>query len=311
MALIEHFATRTVEAGDRLDFWNRIVGETFAGLGVDSRSDEFNAEMWRWSVGDLTLIRPRSRAAVVQRWADNTASALDRVILHFQHRGRSTNRQWGREAELQSGDFTMCLAQNRYRVDLCDQNAMLVVEMPRAALAQRLPDFEDAIARRIPGTGTGARLLHDFMLSLWQQGDQSAADPEWQAGVANVFLDLVALAVRGSAAPQALCGRRIEERLRAIVEAQLSDPDLRTSTLADALNVSMRSVQHAFAAMGTTPSGYILERRLDRAADRLAAEHQASITTVAFDLGFNDSAYFTRCFRQRFGTTPSAWRAQH
>jgi len=25
-------------------------------------------------------------------------------------------------------------------------------------------------------------------------------------------------------------------------------------------------------------------------------------------MGFNDSAYFARCFRQRFGRTPSAYR---
>jgi AraC-like DNA-binding protein len=36
-----------------------------------------------------------------------------------------------------------------------------------------------------------------------------------------------------------------------------------------------------------------------------------SITDVAFELGFSESGYFTRCFRQRFGTTPSRWRVQH
>jgi AraC-like DNA-binding protein len=60
--------------------------------------------------------------------------------------------------------------------------------------------------------------------------------------------------------------------------------------------------------MGTTPGGYVLERRLTRAAEMLATGTATSITAIAFDLGFNDSAYFTRCFRQRFGTTPSAWR---
>ena len=35
-----------------------------------------------------------------------------------------------------------------------------------------------------------------------------------------------------------------------------------------------------------------------------------SITDIAFDLGFNDSAYFTRCFRQQFGAPPSAWRTR-
>jgi AraC-like DNA-binding protein len=34
----------------------------------------------------------------------------------------------------------------------------------------------------------------------------------------------------------------------------------------------------------------------------------ASITEVAFELGFNDSAYFARCFRQQFGVPPRDWR---
>ncbi|MBY0392835.1 MAG: AraC family transcriptional regulator, partial [Novosphingobium sp.] len=29
---------------------------------------------------------------------------------------------------------------------------------------------------------------------------------------------------------------------------------------------------------------------------------------VAFELGFNDSAYFARAFRQRFGVSPREWR---
>jgi AraC-like DNA-binding protein len=60
--------------------------------------------------------------------------------------------------------------------------------------------------------------------------------------------------------------------------------------------------------MGTTPSAYILERRLARAAERLGAAHEASITEIAFELGFNDSAYFARAFRQRFGVSPREWR---
>ena len=97
----------------------------------------------------------------------------------------------------------------------------------------------------------------------------------------------------------------------ALIDARLGCPDLRTGSIADELGLSPRTVQHVFAAMGTTPGGYILDRRLDRAAEMLAANPQASITDTAFALGFNDSAYFTRCFRARFGATPSAWRTRH
>ena len=41
----------------------------------------------------------------------------------------------------------------------------------------------------------------------------------------------------------------------------------------------------------------------------LISNPATSVTEIAFDLGFNDSAYFARCFRQHYGKTPSAYRA--
>jgi AraC-like DNA-binding protein len=65
-----------------------------------------------------------------------------------------------------------------------------------------------------------------------------------------------------------------------------------------------------FAAMGTTPSAYILQQRLARAAELLIANPAVSVTAIAFDLGFSDSGYFARCFRTAFGATPTQWRQQ-
>lgn len=310
MSIIEKFATGSVAPGDRLAFWNRIASETYSGTHIDSGSEAFLAEMWRWTLGDLVMVRPRSEASVVHRWAKGGGGTEDRIVLHLQHRTASRHYQWGREAELQTGDFSLLSAAEPYRLDLKGGHELLVVELPRAALIARLPDLEDCISRRIAGTSPSGRILHDFLLSLWQQGDQSDADRAWQEGVANVFLDLVALAVRGANGAVPSAGGRVKERLLALIEARLHDPDLRTATLADELGISMRSVQNIFAAMAATPSSYILDRRLDRAADQLVTNPTRSITAIAFGLGFNDSAYFTRCFRQRFGATPSAWRVR-
>ncbi|HWW63777.1 MAG TPA: helix-turn-helix domain-containing protein [Sphingomonadaceae bacterium] len=309
MSVIERFATGDIAPRERLAFWNRIASETYAGTHVDSGSEAFAAEMWRWTLGDIVMIRPRSDASVVQRWAKGEAGDEDRVVLHLQHRGVSRHRQGRHEADLRTGDFSLLSASEPYRLDLV-RHELLVVELPRAALAARLPNMEDSFARRIAGSSPSGRLLHDFLLSLWQQGDQSNADPDWQQGVANVFYDLVALAVRGAGGPAANSGEALRQRLLKLVDAQLHDPELRTASLAAELGISVRSVQNIFAGMATTPSSYILDRRLERAAELLIADRTRSITATAFELGFNDSAYFTRCFRHRFGATPSSWRSR-
>jgi AraC-like DNA-binding protein len=310
MSIIETFATSSVMPKQRLHFWNQLASDTFSGLAVDSPDDVFAARMSRWHLGDLTLIRPLSQQATVHRWKEGGSERPDRVIFHLQHRGHCLNGQWGRQAELGVGDFTIVHGGDPYFTRLSNDNEMLVVEMPRTALASRLPDLEDHLCRIVPGKSPGARLVHDFLLSLWRQGDQSDADPDWQGGIANVFLDLLSFAIRGAeAVPAAPKGTK--ERILALIEARLTDPDLKTGSIAAELGVSLRTVQNVFAAMASTPSGYIQQQRLKRAAERLASGGETSITVLAYDLGFNDSAYFARCFRQQFGTAPRDWRGQN
>lgn len=309
MTAIETFTTSSVNPLQRLDFWNRVTSETFPGLAVDSPDDAFAARMARWRLGDLTMIRPVSQQAKVHRWTDGVSERPDRLIFHLQHRGSCSNGQWQREAPLACGDFTIVHGGNPYFTDLSDDNEMLVVEMPRAALAARLPDFEDRLCHTIPGAAPGTRLVHDFLLSLWRQGDQSDADPDWQDGIANVFLDLLAFAVRGADAAR-VSPKGTRDRILALIEGRLADPALKTGTLAAELGISLRTVQNVFAAMATTPSAYILQRRLECAAEQLRTRGHDRISEIAFELGFNDSAYFTRCFRHQFGVSPREWRGK-
>jgi len=310
MNMIEKFATRDVAPAQRLNFWNELVGQTYAGTFINAPTAAFDAEMLRWKIGDLDMIRPRSEPSTVGR-NPVPGGGGDRVVLHLQCRGQSRHRQERREAQLSPGDFVLSSAADGYTIDLASHE-LLVVEFPRAALAARVTDLDDRLMTRICGASPGGRIFHDYLLSLWRHGALNGPDDGWQDGVAEAFYDLAALAVRGSdAVKSAGPGIASRSRLEAIVQSRLGDPELRTGSIADAMRVSPRTVQNLFAAMGTTPSLYVLEQRLKRAGDILLANPGANITALAFELGFNDSAYFTRCFRRQFGTTPSAWRARH
>ena len=307
---IEHFATADVDQHERLGFWNRIASETFNGLSIDSSQESFNAEMWRWRLGDLIMTRPRSPNAVVHRNADIARQSGERVLLHMQHSGSCLHTQGKEVHTLRAGDFVLADSNRDYKVELLGANDMLVVEMPRAALAERVPQLQDTLSKRIRGDTPSSRLLHDFLLSLWRQGDQSGAEPHWLRGVSAVFFDLLSMAASDTD-EYAVGDHKVMNKMMSLIETRICDPDLRTSALADELGVSIRTVQNAFAAIGETPSAYILDRRLTRAADRLVAAPQLSVTSVSYEVGFNDCSYFTRCFKQKYGVSPTAYRARH
>ena len=69
-------------------------------------------------------------------------------------------------------------------------------------------------------------------------------------------------------------------------------------------------MQSVFEHLSTTASAFIVQARLQKAAERLTADRKGSVTALAFDCGFSDSAYFSRCFRHYFGVSPREYRLQ-
>ncbi len=60
---------------------------------------------------------------------------------------------------------------------------------------------------------------------------------------------------------------------------------------------------------GLTPIACLNNIRLSRAQTMLRYMDE-SVSSIAFQCGFEDASYFSLCFRQRFGLSPSAYRNQ-
>jgi AraC-like DNA-binding protein len=59
---------------------------------------------------------------------------------------------------------------------------------------------------------------------------------------------------------------------------------------------------------GQTPLEFLTEARIERASKRLRAEPELKITTLAHELGFSSSQYFSLVFKKLKGCTPGEWR---
>lgn len=90
-----------------------------------------------------------------------------------------------------------------------------------------------------------------------------------------------------------------------------ANPDLTIQNMAQELGYSMRQLQRAFSMIGSTPTDYLLQKRMEKACQMLLARrigNQASlVSTIAYSCGFNDISYFNRVFRKNFGCTPGQY----
>ena len=89
------------------------------------------------------------------------------------------------------------------------------------------------------------------------------------------------------------------------------DSEVELDDLAEMAHMSKRSFLRTFqAATGQTPIAYLIQIRVNRAADLLRTTTDP-VTDVAFAVGFHDSNYFARQFRQLMGATPREYRSAH
>jgi AraC family L-rhamnose operon transcriptional activator RhaR/AraC family L-rhamnose operon regulatory protein RhaS len=81
--------------------------------------------------------------------------------------------------------------------------------------------------------------------------------------------------------------------------------------LAQIAHMSKRSFMRTFqAATGLSPIAYLIQLRINRAASQLRTS-SASVTEIAFRVGFGDSNYFSRQFRKQMSVTPRQYRQLH
>lgn len=114
-----------------------------------------------------------------------------------------------------------------------------------------------------------------------------------------------------------LCTRRdetvretVRTRIQSFVQRNIHDPDLTIERIAERLGCTKRYLHKVFSNEGQTLSQYIWAQRLERCRSELGRPEMAakSITEIAFNGGFSDTAHFSRSFRSRFGQAPRAYR---
>lgn len=97
------------------------------------------------------------------------------------------------------------------------------------------------------------------------------------------------------------------QRTISIVENNINNPEFGVQKLANEMCVS-RSLLHKklTAIVDLSANDFITSMRLKKSA-LLLKKGNMNISEVAFEVGFNDPKYFSRCFRKHFGMSPTEY----
>ena len=93
-----------------------------------------------------------------------------------------------------------------------------------------------------------------------------------------------------------------------LITRNIAKSEFTACTIAEVLALSRAQLDRRIKRLtGKTPSAYLLDRRMTYARELLLTT-KMPIAEIAVACGFEDTSYFTRVFKQHYGTTPSGMR---
>ena len=238
----------------------------------------------------------------------------DLLYLCMTLSGTTVGSRRGHEMVLSDGDAVLMTSEEATWTMSSPSSVKIAgIRVPRSAIAPLVPKLENVTMRRITKDTSGLRLLRKYLDVV--ADDEALAASASQRLIVGHFYDLVALALGASSDAKALAADRTvgAVRLAAIkadILANLDDGNLNATMVSTRSGVTVRYLHKLFESDGITYSEFVLGERLARAYCLLTNPLHSgrAISTIAFELGFNDLSYFNRTFRRRYSATPSEIR---
>lgn len=127
--------------------------------------------------------------------------------------------------------------------------------------------------------------------------------------------EVIAYSQSGRSSVEQFAGREMKKADRQLLAAvseviveNLASDSLSPDSIADAVSISRMQLYRKLKELtGMTPTGFIRQMRLERAAHLLKSSNK-TVQEIMFACGFSTKTYFYREFSKQFGVTPGEYR---
>lgn len=306
------------ELSDRARFklWHEIHNANIGSLDYTAAEDwPFYARVEAIAVGQIAL---GSMACSIQRAERGTTNIAENDVgghnLFVNAGARPIGgTQGGREFVLDPGEAVLMSNTEPLQFYGGGDNAWMSIVLPDRTLSKAFPHPDNYTSRRVGADNEALSLLKRYRCFLRDGAPEMS--PGLLAHAEDTIVDLVALTL-GMKGPESntadLPGLR-GARLVSITESirqRFREPDISAQLIAKAFGLSARYVHDLLQETGLGFGERVMELRLQETCAMLtSANHRhLRISEVALLCGFSDISHFNRCFRRRFGCTPTAAR---
>nr|WP_258571207.1 helix-turn-helix domain-containing protein [Flavimaribacter sediminis] len=302
------FNTEGIVPAKRYASWRDAICDVYVNVEVDAtKPEEYKGFIRESQFGDVVLTDILLSEQRINRNRQHIARLdKDCYYLHFLQYGSVNVLQHGSTLHSNAARGAIFSATEQYELQVVGEGRAFYLEVPRDQLASRLPRNAIPVSAEINTTQGLGRIAAEFCASLAMESENVKG--ELRSGLGSQLIDIIALALMaGESDFPALDGSVQRARLRSVqqwIEQHLGEPDLRLERIAHANNMSLRYLHMLFRQCDMSVSDWIWHRRLQRSYDLIARRDGRSITSIAFEHGFNSSSHFSTLFRRKYGIRP-------
>ncbi|PZU49323.1 MAG: AraC family transcriptional regulator [Sphingomonas sp.] len=267
------------------------------------------------------LIQFRSRAGfsfvrvtgTAQSWSIDLRDQPGSYWLAIVLDGGATLIEGDERTPLADGEMVCGRSESGAFLSFSGDNRSLLVHVPQGLSNLRLKTPISDKPRKISAAVGAGRIFSGMLRAMADTIGEISEDDARPIELA--FPEFLITSLMDNAPPKALGGAAgmraaLLERIYQTIEIRLSDPDLNYQQVAAEHGISPRYLQKLFESTDDSFGHYVKLRRLERCRlDLRSPLHaQKSISEILFEWGFNDSATFSRAFREQYGISPREYR---
>jgi len=294
------------------DQWRDTADQLFIPLVVEADKSAFSALASARRFGDIVVCDLTAARHEVYRTTDHLTDGDRYFKLSLQLSGTGLLVQDDRHALLRPGDIAIYDTNRPYTLQYDGEFRSVVLMFSHHMLDLPRDHALEMTAQRVerdePLAAPIASVVSHVVSNLTQL--QEYAGFRLMHNVVDLLSTVLRERLGANLDGQSSHREALLQTLRLYIEANLSDPALRPSMIANANYISPRHLHGLFKDSGTTVSSWIRDQRLERCRLELSDPLLAfrPVSAIGARWGLVDAPHFSKLFKMATGESPTDYR---
>lgn len=311
-----NFSISADDGYHKVDAWRHALCEAFGPIEVGLNSGEDVSGFVRtYTRQQLQFNEICYRGQTLERTSKNLAS-FDQEYFTFSRpmAGPLFFEQNGSDVTVEPGSLVLLNQTSPYKATTNTCYHAFSISIPKKLLLQRSPHIGAFYKIETALVSPRGQLLANFAKHL-SDGIDGWSDSEMMA-LREQLLDLIILLMvndKNDPVPGEESSIKAAHRERAITYIKYNhcNPQLNPKLIADACGISVGYLHKVFHAVGLRVEYFLFSQRLETCKNLLLSplHMNQSMQQIAYKSGFNHPSHFSRLFKEKYGLSPSEFRA--